>query len=123
MQPVDGHRAVVGHRGRIQQHAAGHRGVGGAANSEQVLVGPGGSLDDEQVLAGNRHGQGGRQCRERGKALVPPIPAGSGSERLAGTCVVEGDPLGNVGGLAVLQPPIRIRHLDAVIDVGLDTAP
>ncbi len=123
MEPVDRHCRVGRHRRRVEQGARRRRRVERAAQHQRVLVGTLGALDHEQVRAGDGQRQGGGQARERGKALVPATPDGPGFERLAGALVVEGDPLGDLGGLTVLQPPIRVGHRDAVIDVGLVAAP
>ncbi len=123
VEPVDGDRPVGSHAGGVDQHAWRAAGSDGAAHHQRVLVGAMRALEDEQPLAGDREVEHGGQRHERGKALVPPTPGGPGIERLSCSGVVSGDPLGDLGGLAVLQPPIGVGHLDAVVDVGLLATP
>src|SRR4029079_16132247 len=61
-----------------------------------------------------------RQCRERGKALVPQAPRGPGFERLAGSLVVGCSPGGDLFGITVFEPPIGIGDFYTVqhLDVG-----
>ena len=123
LEPVDGHRRVEGERCRVEQGASRHGGVGGATQDKRELVGAGCAFEHEEVIAGDRERQRCGQRRERGEALVPPAPGGPSSERLARSAVVCCHPFGDFRGFAVLQPPIRVGHLDAVIDVGLRTSP
>ena len=69
------------------------------------------------------HRRARRQRHERGKALVPPAPVGPGIERLSGSFVLGGDPLGTSADVAVFQPPVRIGDVDAVKDVDHVLAP
>ena len=69
------------------------------------------------------HGHHDRQLHQRDEALVPPSPIGTGIERLTGASVLGGHPLLDLGGVAVLQPPVGVGDVDAVEGVDDAVAP
>ena len=67
--------------------------------------------------------QGRGKARERGEALEPPCPHGPGIERLSGSLVVGRDPRCDRCRGTILEPAVRIVHLDAVQDVDVVASP
>ncbi len=115
--PVDRHRRIGGAGGRIDERARRGVRVGERPHDEGELFGPRRPVEAEQAVAAHRGGRRLRQLHQRDEALVPPAAVGPGIERLTGTPVLGLDPGDRLGGVAVLQPPVRVGDRHAVEDV------
>ena len=110
-------------RGRVEQQLRCDVGIDRAAQHQRVLVGSTVTLEHEQLVATHLAAEHRRQGDERGKALVPPSPIGTGIERLSCVLVLGGNPLGDLGRIARFQPPVGVGQLDAVNGVDHVLAP
>ena len=122
---VDGVRCIGGGRGpgRAARPATAP-GVGRRAPVKQELLGAGRALEAEEAVTSDLHSPSttGR-CINWDEPLVPPASVRSGVERLTGAGVLRGDPLLHLRRLTVLEPAVRVGHLDAVKDVDDVVAP
>ena len=120
--PVDGRRGVGAQPGRIDEDRGGCP-VDGGADDERLLWAAFGSFEGEHEVAGDAHAHRHGCAQQGDQALVPGRPVGQGIERRAGAFVLFGHPRLGFGAIAVFEPAVRVRYLDAVEDVDHGIAP
>ena len=83
-------------------------GVDSRAPGQQELLGAGRALEAEQAVAADLDGHRRPAAASARRGARATAPVGAGIERLTGVRVLGGDPLPDLGGVAVLQPAVRV---------------
>ena len=116
LEPVDGDGGVGGAGGRVEQGGGRRRCVGSGAPGEEELLGAGRALQGEEPIAADLHAHRHGQLQQLRQVVVPALPVGDVQD-VTGDEVLRVDPARHLRRGAVLQPAVRVLHLDPVEDV------